>query len=74
MLNKQEARLLIKKWCEEVEQSKIKLFMVFARIVKAYLSGIMNFVETRITNARFESILASAWAIKILVSKLPVRQ
>jgi transposase len=58
MPNKQAAKAFVKQWCEEVEQSKIKPFMAFARTVKSHLSGIINFVETRITNAILESINA----------------
>jgi transposase len=56
MPNKQAARSFIEQWCKEVEQSKIQPFMAFARTVKAHLSGIVNFVETHITNAILESI------------------
>ena len=56
MPNKQSATAFIEQWCREVEQSKIQPFMVFAKTVKAHLSGIVNFVETHITNAILESI------------------
>jgi transposase len=35
---------------------KIQPFMAFARTVKSHLSGIVNFIETHITNAILESI------------------
>jgi transposase len=56
MPNKQAATAFIDCWCAEVEQSKIQPFMTFAKTVKSHLSGIVNFVETRITNAILESI------------------
>jgi transposase len=54
--NKQAALAFIDQWCREVEQSKIQPFMAFARTVKSHLAGIVNFVETHITNAILESI------------------
>lgn len=56
MPTKQMAKLFIQQWCREVELSKIKAFMDFAKTVKAHLSGIINYVETHITNAILESI------------------
>lgn len=56
MPDKETAAAFIKHWCAEVEQSKIQPFMNFAKTVKAHLSGIINFVETHITNAILESI------------------
>ena len=56
MPDKEAATAFIKLWCTEVEQSKIQPFMDFAKTVKAHLSGIINFVETQITNAILESI------------------
>ena len=56
MPNKQAATAFIECWCQEVEQSKIQPFMAFAKTVKSHLSGIVNFVETQITNAILESI------------------
>ena len=56
MPNKQSATAFIEQWCREVEQSKIQPFIVFAKTVKAHLAGIVNFVETHITNAILESI------------------
>lgn len=56
MPDKQTATAFIKQWCTEVEKKKINAFMAFAKTVKAHLSGIINFVETHITNAILESI------------------
>jgi transposase len=56
MPSKQTAKLFIEQWCREVEESKIPAFMNFAKTVKAHLSGIINSVETHITNAILESI------------------
>ena len=56
MPDKKSATLFINQWFEEVEQSHIPPFMKFARTVKAHLSGIINFVETHITNAILESV------------------
>ena len=56
MPDKSSAIAFIDQWFDEVEQSKIQPFMKFAKTVKAHLSGIINFVETKITNAILESI------------------
>ncbi len=56
MPDKASATAFIAQWLHEVEQSKIAPFMKFAKTVKAHLSGIINFVETRLTNAILESI------------------
>ncbi|MCF6355452.1 MAG: ISL3 family transposase [Candidatus Polarisedimenticolaceae bacterium] len=56
MPDKKSATAFIDHWFEEVEKSKIQPFMKFAKTVKSHLSGIINFVETRITNAILESI------------------
>ncbi len=56
MPDKSTATAFIDQWFDEVEQSKIQPFMKFAKTVKAHLSGIINFVETKITNAILESI------------------
>ena len=56
MPDKDAATAFIDQWFDEVEQSKIQPFMKFAKTVKAHLSGIINFVETKITNAILESI------------------
>lgn len=56
MPNKVAATAFIEQWCREVEQSKIQAFMAFAKTVKSHLPGIVNFIETHITNAIIESI------------------
>ena len=56
MPTKKSAKIFLEQWCRDVELSKIKPFMDFAKTVKAHLSGIINYVETHITNAILESI------------------
>ena len=56
MPDKDAAIAFINQWCNEVETSKIPAFMKFVKTVKAHLSGIINFIETKITNAILESI------------------
>ena len=56
MPDKDSAISFIYQWFDEVEKSKIPPFMKFAKTVKAHLSGIVNFIETKITNAILESI------------------
>ena len=49
------ATKFINLWFKEVQESHIEPFMKFFKTVKSHLSGIINFVETRITNAILES-------------------
>ena len=56
MPDKKSATAFIEQWFDEVEKSGISAFMKFAKTVKSHLSGIINFVESRITNAILESI------------------
>ena len=56
MPDKDSAIAFINHWFDDVEKSKIQPFMKFAKTVKAHLSGIINFIETKITNAILESI------------------
>jgi transposase len=56
MPTKRAAKTFIQLWCREVELSGIQAFIKFSKTVKSHLSGIINFVETHITNAILESI------------------
>ncbi|KAF3981775.1 MAG: transposase [Methylococcales symbiont of Hymedesmia sp. n. MRB-2018] len=56
-MNKKVATTFIEPWCQKIEQSKMQPFMTFVKTVKSYLSGIVNFVETDITNAIVDSNL-----------------
>jgi len=56
MKDKESATAFISYWMSDVEKSKIQPFMSFAKTVQSHLSGIINFVETGITNAILESI------------------
>ena len=56
MDDQESAMAFIDCWMDEVEKSKIQPFMSFAKTLKSHLSGIINFVKTRITNAILESI------------------
>ncbi len=56
MPTKASAKIFIEQWCRDVELSNIQPFMKFARTIKAHLTGIINYVETNITNAILESI------------------
>jgi transposase len=56
MPTKQAAKTFTELWSREVELSGIHAFKNFAKTHKAHLSGIINFVETHITNAISESI------------------
>lgn len=43
-------------WCSEVEGAKIPAMMRFAKTVKAHWSGIVQFIESRISNGILEAI------------------
>ncbi|WP_221899948.1 ISL3 family transposase [Bathymodiolus platifrons methanotrophic gill symbiont] len=56
MPDKVSAEAFLKQWCEEVEKSKISAFMKFVKTVRSHWSGIIHFVETKITNGILEGI------------------
>ena len=56
MPDKPAACAFLTQWCNEVEAAKIPAFMTFAKTVKAHWSGIVQFVESRITNGILEGI------------------
>ncbi len=56
MPDKQTAEAFLAQWCGEVEAAKIPAFKKFSRTVKAHWSGIIHFVESRITNGILEGI------------------
>ena len=56
MPNKTAATTFLTTWCNEVEEAKIPAFMAFAKTVKGHGSGIIRFVESRITNGLLEGI------------------
>ena len=56
MPNKQAANSFLHQWCAEVEAAKIPAFMDFVKTVQSHWSGIVRFVETRITNGVLEGI------------------
>ncbi|TXL09960.1 ISL3 family transposase [Methylococcaceae bacterium CS2] len=56
MPDKSSAEAFLKQWCAEVENSKISAFMKFVKTVRSHWSGIIHFVETKITNGILEGI------------------
>ncbi|GFO76821.1 transposase, ISL3 family [Bathymodiolus platifrons methanotrophic gill symbiont] len=56
MPDKVSAEAFLKQCCEEVEKSKISAFMKFVKTVRSHWSGIIHFVETKITNGILEGI------------------
>lgn len=56
MKTRPEAEAFLQLWCKEVEEAKIPAFTAFANTVKAHWSGIVHFVESRITNGILEGI------------------
>ena len=56
MPDKAAATTFLTNWCDEVEEAKIPAFMAFAKTVRGHWSGIIHFVESRITNGILEGI------------------
>ncbi len=56
MPSKEAATTFLTNWCDEVEEAKIPAFMAFAKMIKSHWSGIIHFVESRITNGILEGI------------------
>lgn len=56
MPDKVTAELFLRQWCMEVDAAKIPAFMAFANTVRAHWSGIVQFVESRLTNGILEGI------------------
>jgi len=56
MPSKTAATTFLTNWCNEVEEAKIPAFMAFAKTVRGHWSGIIHFVESRITNGILEGI------------------
>lgn len=56
MPDKPSAQAFLEHWCAEVEQAKIPAFMKFAKTVRAHWSGIVHFVESRLSNGILEGI------------------
>jgi transposase len=56
MPNKSAASAFLEQWCGDVEAARIPAFMSFAKTVRSHWTGIVNFVETRITNGVLEGI------------------
>jgi transposase len=56
MPDKVTAELFLRQWCREVDAAKIPAFMAFANTVRAHWSGIVQFVESRLTNGILEGI------------------
>jgi transposase len=56
MPDKVAAELFLRQWCLEVYAAKIPAFMAFANTVRAHWSGIVQFVESRLTNGILEGI------------------
>ena len=56
MPNQESSEAHFHAWSEEVSRSGIQPFMQFAKTVKAHWSGIVRFVESRLTNGLLEGI------------------
>ncbi len=56
MPDKVAATTFLTRWCAEVEEAKIPAFMAFSKTVRSHWSGIIHFVESRLTNGILEGI------------------
>jgi transposase len=56
MPNKTAATVFLTNWCSEVEEAKIPAFIAFSKMIRGHWSGIIHFVESRITNGILEGI------------------
>lgn len=56
--NPDEAKGYLAFWCEMAKESKIPPFIKFANLIKAHWFGIINYFDSRLTNAVLESINA----------------
>ena len=56
MPDKSAATAFLTQWCKEVDEAKIPAFMDFSKTVRAHWSGIIHFVESRISNGILEGI------------------
>lgn len=56
MSDKEEAEGFLAYWCDLVEDTKIYPFIKFANTVKAHWSGIVNYIESPISNGILEGI------------------
>ncbi len=56
MPDKPAANAFLRQWCHEVDAAGIPAFTKFANTVRAHWSGIVHFVESRITNGILEGI------------------
>jgi transposase len=56
MPGKVAAELFLRQWCLEADAAKIPAFMAFANTVRAHWSGIVQFLESRLTNGILEGI------------------
>jgi len=56
MPNTPSAEAHLTAWSEEVERAGIQPFMQFAKTVKSHWTGIVRFIESRLTNGLLEGI------------------
>ena len=56
MPDKPSAQAFLAQWCAEVNAAKIPAFQAFAKTVISHWSGIVHFVESRLTNGILEGI------------------
>jgi transposase len=56
MPTRNAANSFLQQWCSEVEEAKIPAFMKFVKTLKAHWSGIIHFVESKLTNGILEGI------------------
>ena len=52
--DKEAAESYLAYWCDIVDESAIQPFIKVANIIRAYWSGIINYIESRINNGILE--------------------
>lgn len=56
MDNKEDAEAFLAYWCDIVEEKKVYPFMKFVKTVRSHWSGIVSYIESRLSNGILEGI------------------
>lgn len=64
MDNVQDAAGFLAFWCDQVHEAGIQPFIKFSNTIKAHWSGIVNYIESRMTNGILEGINSKIQLIK----------
>ncbi len=64
MKDKEQAEAYLTWWCDQVKDSGIQPFIKAANMIQAHWTGIVNYIESRISNGVLESINAKIQQVK----------